>query len=639
MPKCSFCGCDLETGAAVCQFCGMRQQPESGQPLRSQPADSPPPPAAPATVPVSSSYSVSGQISGVHRYIGIDFGTSTSVICYKDYSADGPLDSQEPRPIIFEQKYSTVPTLVLVDDAGNTYCGYAARQKAERRPDQLVSNFKMDLVQADSARRQLAQQLLATFFRFLRETYEQQQTALLGTELIEHTLVSYPAKWPDQVRELTVQAAREAGFHDVTGLDEPSAAMQYFLTMDTSATRELTRRGVLATGQPLNVLLIDMGAGTTDFVLYRYLPGSRSGHRVLATWPPVDDSGTFGGREVDSYLLPHVQQYLDQQLAVPFGDNKQAWLQRQCQVWKEQDISFTLNEGGVLDGLPIFLTPYESLLRPDAAPFPRVDRTSFCQLLRDYLPTFPRLVNQLIEQAVREGQIAGPGDIDLVVLTGGHSQWFFVQELLLGRELAGLSEYQPVALPKLQREPFRLVAMPHPQEVVARGLALSGVPVEIQKVGANSLWLQFTIGKTALPPVQALEQSAILPSERRMFGQFPFRYQLYQDIACSCTPLAGSALATATALDPIPIKLKVGTLVKVLEFLFSWAKGVDKDTVDLYFRVNVNEHEHLQVIGLLTATWTDVMYFAVNRGQPDGAETEQLAREYQEVKQALQTSK
>lgn len=94
-----------------------------------------------------------------------------------------------------------------------------------------------------------------------------------------------------------------------------------------------------------------------------------------------------------------------------------------------------------------------------------LDRRRFEQELDDYLAAFPRLLNELIEHAVSERSVENGGDVDLVILTGGHSQWYFVKEALVGTNSP---------LNKIQEEPYRVVRGPHPQETVARGLAMAG---------------------------------------------------------------------------------------------------------------------------------------------------------------------
>ena len=54
-----------------------------------------------------------------------------------------------------------------------------------------------------------------------------------------------------------------------------------------------------------------------------------------------------------------------------------------------------------------------------------------------------------------------------MLLTGGHSQWYFIPEILTGKNQA----YGSVTLPKIQADPDRVRLSGKPQEMVAVGMA------------------------------------------------------------------------------------------------------------------------------------------------------------------------
>src|SRR5688572_14987329 len=76
----------------------------------------------------------------------------------------------------------------------------------------------------------------------------------------QDVLVTVPASFDPVARELTVVAAREAGFDKVTLLEEPQAAFYAYLAAKGDAWRK-----ELAPGDV--VLVCDVGGGTTDFSL------------------------------------------------------------------------------------------------------------------------------------------------------------------------------------------------------------------------------------------------------------------------------------------------------------------------------------------------------------------------------------
>ena len=76
----------------------------------------------------------------------------------------------------------------------------------------------------------------------------------------QDVLVTVPASFDPVARELTVAAAREAGFEKITLLEEPQAAFYAYLAARGDAWRK-----DLAPGDV--VLVCDIGGGTTDFSL------------------------------------------------------------------------------------------------------------------------------------------------------------------------------------------------------------------------------------------------------------------------------------------------------------------------------------------------------------------------------------
>ena len=88
-------------------------------------------------------------------------------------------------------------------------------------------------------------------------------------------------------------------------------------------------------------------------------------------------------------------------------------------------------------------------------------RQTFEEKAEAYLKKFPALIR---------GCIAASGvkdaDIELVILTGGHSQWYFVKEILTGRLPAVCGSL----LPQITEDPNRILSVARPQETVALGL-------------------------------------------------------------------------------------------------------------------------------------------------------------------------
>ena len=120
----------------------------------------------------------------------------------------------------------------------------------------------------------------------------------------QEVLVTVPASFDPVARELTVVAAREAGFDKVTLLEEPQAAFYAYLAARGDAWRKDLSPGDV-------VLVCDLGGGTTDFSLIevRDDAGNLTVERIA-----VGDHILLGGDNMDLALAALAQRNIDKQL-------------------------------------------------------------------------------------------------------------------------------------------------------------------------------------------------------------------------------------------------------------------------------------------------------------------------------------
>ena len=138
----------------------------------------------------------------------------------------------------------------------------------------------------------------------------------------QEVLVTVPASFDPVARELTVVAAREAGFDRITLLEEPQAAFYAYLAAKGEAWRK-----DLAPGDV--VLVCDVGGGTTDFSLIEVADegGSLALERIA-----VGDHILLGGDNMDLALSAIVQR----DLGKPLDAMQQRALVHACRRAKEQ---------------------------------------------------------------------------------------------------------------------------------------------------------------------------------------------------------------------------------------------------------------------------------------------------------------
>lgn len=190
----------------------------------------------------------------MQRVIGIDFGTSTTYMNVKRYDGDRPVEDQfSYMPVVFNYGQSSgfVASIVRENADGTFDFGENASEQLEGA--KIYSEIKMLLESPDEAQRSEARRVFQKFFKFLRETYAQQSANLGAADDTEETILSYPVKWKEETVQFMLEAARAAGFQNVHGMDEATAAVSAVLCSNASSN-------LIYAGKPGYLMLVDMGA-------------------------------------------------------------------------------------------------------------------------------------------------------------------------------------------------------------------------------------------------------------------------------------------------------------------------------------------------------------------------------------------
>lgn len=407
----------------------------------------------------------------MNEQIGIDFGTTTSAVCRCTYETDRVQGVQEYVPFNGElyDRTAVLVTGTLTNGFGETVrsdeekYGWTAWEDTGKYP-LLESGFKMDLLSPDSRRREQARILTKKYFGHLYQKYTENQVRKKDgkTEKIT-TVVTYPAKFSGELQAFLKEAAEEAGFANVLLVNEAQAAMQYALHFDSGETAAFFRNN---RKQVLKVMLIDMGAGTTDIAVFEYDTQEPSQVKTIAFYPK-QGGYNFGGGEIDQKLYEFYVSKLGADYPADYSNDGDAalgerLLKENIKQHKEQHLSRQLQEKQTVSApMDLMRDARRSPEKPDL----RLDREGFEMLLKDCLPQFSALVNGALEEAMLTGE-----EIDLVLLTGGHSQWYFVKEMLLNR--MDFQAREPEYQVKLQLTADQILTFPQPHLVVAKGAAV-----------------------------------------------------------------------------------------------------------------------------------------------------------------------
>ncbi len=269
------------------------------------------------------------------RYVvGIDLGTTNSVVAYTDTGND------EPTPIeVLDVPQLTAPGTIETRTFLPSFLYVAGAE--ELSADQLKLPWRSDkgVIVGDFARRRGAEvpsRLVASAKSWLSYAGVDRTAAILpwgspeevtklspveaSTHYLAHirnawnathkdaplsaqdVLLTVPASFDAVARELTMRAAQAAGLPHVTILEEPQAAFYAWIDANGEAWRESVQVGDV-------VLVCDIGGGTTDFTLIalRASEGQLMPERIA-----VGDHILLGGDNMDLALAYHLRERLAQ---------------------------------------------------------------------------------------------------------------------------------------------------------------------------------------------------------------------------------------------------------------------------------------------------------------------------------------
>ena len=163
------------------------------------------------------------------------------------------------------------------------------------------------------------------FLQYLRTVWDSREAGEQLALAEQDVLLTVPASFDEEARELTRRAAEQAGYPHVTLLEEPQAAFYAWLESQGDAWRRHIKVGDL-------VLVCDVGGGTTDLSLI--VVSEENGDLTLKR-VAVGDHILLGGDNMDLALARVLQQRLEAS-----GNRVDTWqlhgLWHQCRIEKEK---------------------------------------------------------------------------------------------------------------------------------------------------------------------------------------------------------------------------------------------------------------------------------------------------------------
>jgi molecular chaperone DnaK (HSP70) len=271
--------------------------------------------------------------------VGIDLGTTNSALAWIDPAQAE--DTSFPPIHIFEipqliapnriEPRRTLPSFLFLEEGQPV--GTYAREQGAIVPTRLVHSAKSWLSNADVDRtakilpwdageggRVLSPvEVSAKFLSAMREAWD--NSARFGPLADQDVVLTVPASFDEEARELTVKAANDAGLPRLTLIEEPAAAFYSWIANNFTRSRKLLFDGQV-------VLICDVGGGTSDFSLIRV---SRDGDKIDFTRTAVGKHLLLGGDNLDLTLAWLAESKLGKQLSI----RQRSGLRRQCSAAKE----------------------------------------------------------------------------------------------------------------------------------------------------------------------------------------------------------------------------------------------------------------------------------------------------------------
>ena len=334
------------------------------------------------------------------RIVGIDLGTTNSLVAYIDPA------SKEPKCIPGPYGSTLLPSVVSLDADGSIIVGEAARRRLLTQPERTIYSVKrlMGRGAADvqeelklfpfridpSSKNVIKVQLGDKYFTppeisaFILRELKNWAEDFLG-EKVERAVVTVPAYFNDAQRQATKDAGKIAGLEIARLVNEPTAAALAYGLHEK-------QRG--------NVAVYDLGGGTFDISILKLISTTEGDiYQVLAT----NGDTHLGGDDIDNLLQALFREGIREEHAIDISAEPQVAQElRKSLIAAKHQLS---TDSSVDIRLPL----------PNGAVFAmKLTRDGFDEYIR---PIVARTMVP-VKAALADAKLA-PKDIEEVVLVGG----------------------------------------------------------------------------------------------------------------------------------------------------------------------------------------------------------------------------
>ena len=391
-----------------------------------------------------------------HRVIGIDLGTTFSVVASYSY------DKKDVKVIPNRQNEPTTPSVVYVAPDGRVSVGNAAKEKLARDPNRVIHDVKRLMGEHQDGRKAMVhgagveldpEVVSAHILKELKACAER----AIG-EPIHDAVITVPARFREPQKNATREAAKIAKLNPRLIINEPTAAAVAY---------------GLDRGEPQTFVVFDFGGGTFDVSVVRIMEDQTV--EILGT----GGDPHLGGGDIDRQIVDWALARMKAQFAQDFRGN--ARLLGRLKLKAEQVKIHLCNERQRQDFYLEF-------------PTPEIDEINYSLTPSD----LDVMLQPLLERALAEVDVALSSanelhdltldDVDAFILVGGSSRIPQVAEALAGR----------------YKKPIK--SNLNPDEIVAMGAARMALNFEpsLEWVGQDDVPLRIDT-EAARPPEELVD--------------------------------------------------------------------------------------------------------------------------------------
>ena len=337
--------------------------------------------------------------------LGIDLGTTNSVISYWD---DG---AKKPEPIDTSNGFGKIPLPSVVqyrpedDGEGEWVVGEEAHRSFKIYPETTIRSIKRKMGTNETIEfggiKYLPEEISA---KILRELVEYCSSLNPKAE-IAGLVVSVPYDFDDAAKKATMRACEIAGLADklICLMEGPKAAALAY-----NFRRELA--------EDEKILVFDFGGGTLDITLFHVVEKTE-GKIVLQV---ISEGGEahHGGDNIDEMILARCLDLIKDKIgqdASEISPENTAELILRSREAKER-----------LSGVKSFRIPFTFCIPPFVE---QITREQFEALITDFIEK----TRKLVQKALREAYTGAvyPDSINRVLLEGGSSQMPWIKDMFI----------------------------------------------------------------------------------------------------------------------------------------------------------------------------------------------------------------